>query len=164
MIIIVARPAAWPGVALASDADPLHNRQKYDHDRGCRDAHVSDIEDRPIRQLEEVDHVAAEHSWWAKQPICQVSCDAGAQQSNSHGPGRMADSRNQLDDHEGKHHDPRDGKHVSKTLTLAERSAGVSNEPQREQSTQQPDRSKRFELGNSDDLGDHIGRQPSNGD
>jgi hypothetical protein len=139
MIIIVASAAAsWPRVTLASDADPFHDRQKYDHDRGRGDAHVSNIEYRPIRQLEKVDHMAAEYSRWAKQPIGQVPGDTGTQQSNGYGPGRMTDTWHQLDDHESKYHDRRDGKHVSKTLALAERGAGVSNEPQRKQSTQQP--------------------------
>jgi hypothetical protein len=68
----------------------------------------------------------------------------------------MTDSRDQLDDHEAKHEDPRNGKHISKTLALAEGSAGVANEPQCKQSTKQSDRGKRLELGHRDDLGDKI--------
>jgi hypothetical protein len=49
MIIITVRVAAR--VALARDADSLHDRQEHDHDRGCSDAHVRDIEDRPVRQF-----------------------------------------------------------------------------------------------------------------
>ena len=52
--------------------------------------------------------------------------------------------------------DPRDRKHISKTLALAEGSAGVANKPQREQSTEQADGGKRLELSYRDDLGDEI--------
>jgi hypothetical protein len=115
-------------MTLARDADSFHDRQEYDQDCGCRDAHVRDIEDRPVRQLEKIDHVTAQHSWGSEQPIGQIAGDTGAQQSNGHGPSWMTDSRDQLDDHEAEHQNPRDRKHISKTLTLAEGSAGVSNE------------------------------------
>ena len=62
----------------------------------------------------------------------------------------------ELDDHEGKHQNPGDRKHISKTLTLAEGSARVANKPQREQSTEQADGGKRLELSYRDDLGDKI--------
>jgi hypothetical protein len=76
----------------------------------------------------------------------------------------MTDPRHQFDDHEGQHDDSRDGEHVCKALALTERGTRVSDEPQREQSAKQPDRGERLEVGYSDDLGDKISRQPSNGD
>src|SRR5215212_2868759 len=53
MIIVIARVTtpSWSGMPLASDADPFHDRQEHDHDGGCSDAHVGDVEDRPVRQL-----------------------------------------------------------------------------------------------------------------
>src|SRR5512133_314077 len=132
IIVIIARvPPSGPGVPLASDANPFHHRQEHDQDGSCGDAHVGDVEDRPVRQLQEVDHVTAQHSGRSEQPIGQVSGDASTQEPDRHSPRWMTDSRNQLDDHEGKHHDPGDRKHVGKTLALAEGSAGVTNEPQR---------------------------------
>jgi hypothetical protein len=165
MIIVLARvTTSAPDMALASDVDPLHDRQVDDHDRGCRDAHVSDIEDRPVRQLKKVDHLTAEHSRWSEQAIGEIACDTGTQEANGYGPGWMTDSGDQLDDHEAKYQDPRDGKYISKTLALAEGSTGVSNESQSEQPTEQPYRGKRFELGYRDDLGDKISCQPGKGD
>jgi hypothetical protein len=76
----------------------------------------------------------------------------------------MTDPRYQLDDHEGQHDDSCDREHVRKTLALAERGPRVSDEPQCEQPAKQPDRGQRLEVGYSDDLGDKISRQPSNGD
>jgi hypothetical protein len=76
----------------------------------------------------------------------------------------MTDPRYQFDDHEGQHDDSCDREYVRKTLALTERGPGVSDEPQCEQSTKQPDRGQRLEVGYSDDLGDKISRQPSNGD
>ena len=58
----------------------------------------------------------------------------------------------------------RDREDVSEALTLAESSAGVANQPQSEQSAQQPNRSKRLQLGHRNDLGYEISRQPSNSD
>ena len=76
----------------------------------------------------------------------------------------MTDSRYQFDDHEGQHDDSGDGEYIRKTLALTERGPGVSDEPQCEQPTKQPDRGEWLEVGYSDDLGDKISRQPSNGD
>jgi hypothetical protein len=137
MIAIVARVAScWPNMSLAGDADSFHDRQEHDHD-GCRcDAHVSDIENRPVRELQEVDHMTAQHSGRSKQPIGEVARNAGTQESDGHGPSRMTDPWHQLDDHKGKHQDRCDGKDVCETLTLTERSAGVSNEPERQQSAE----------------------------
>lgn len=165
MIIILARvTTSAPDMALASDVNPFHDRQKDDHDRGCRDAHVSDIEDRPVRQLKKVDHVTAEHSRGSEQAIGEIARDTSTQEANGYGPGWMTDSGDQLDDHEAKYQDPRDGKHISKTLALAEGSTGISNESESEQSAEQPYRGKRFKLGYRDDLGDKIGCQPGKGD
>jgi hypothetical protein len=165
IIVIIARvPPSRSGMPLASDADPFHHRQKHDQDGGCGDAHVGDVEDRPVRQLQKVDHVTAQHSGRSEQPIGQVSGDASTQEPDRHSPGWMTDSRDQLDDHEGKHQDAGDRKHISKTLALAEGSARVPNKPQREQSTEQADGGKRLELSYRDDLGDKISCQPGNGD
>ena len=76
----------------------------------------------------------------------------------------MTDPRHQFDDHEGQHDDSRDGEHVGEALALTERGTRISDEPQREQPAKQPDRGERLEVGYGDDLGDKIGRQPSNGD
>jgi hypothetical protein len=157
MIIVLARATtSAPDMAFASDVDALHDRQEDDHDRGCRDAHVSDIEDRPVRQLKKVDHVTAEHSRGSEQAIGEIAGDTGTQEANGYGPGWMTDSGHQLDDHEAKYQNPGDGKHISKTLALAEGSTGVSNESQSEQSAEQPYRGKRLKLVNRDDLGDKI--------
>jgi hypothetical protein len=100
--------------------------------------------------------VTAQDSGRAEQPIGQVSGNASTQEPDRHGPRWMTDSRDQLDDHEGKHQDPGYRKHISKTLALAEGSARVPNKPQREQSTEQADGGKRLELSYRDDLGDKI--------
>ena len=76
----------------------------------------------------------------------------------------MADPRHQLDDHEAQHRDRRDSEHVGEALALAEGGAGVPDEPQCEQPTQQPNRSKRLQLGHRDDLGDEISCQPGDSD
>jgi hypothetical protein len=49
-------------VSLTSDADPLDDRQEHNQDGGGRNAHIGNIEDRPVRQLEKVDHVPAERA------------------------------------------------------------------------------------------------------
>lgn len=100
--------------------------------------------------------MTAEHSGRAEQPIGQVARNASTQQSDCHSPGWMTDSRYQLDDHKGKHEDPGNREHVSEALALAEGGAGVADEPQCEQSAQQPDRGKRLELSHCNDLGDKI--------
>src|SRR4249920_3856547 len=76
----------------------------------------------------------------------------------------MADPRHQLDDHEGQHRYRCDCEHIGEVLALAEGSAGVPNEPECEQPTQQPNRSKRLQMGHRDDLGDEISCQPGNSD
>jgi hypothetical protein len=151
-------------MTLASDGYSSYHRQEHDHDRSCGDAHVGDVENRPVGQLEKVDHVAAEHTWGSEQAVGQVSCDTSTQQPDGHGPGWVADSRHQLDDHEGQHSYRRDCEHEGKALTLAEGSAGVPDEPQCEQPTQQPNRDKRLQLGHRDDLGDEVSCQPGHGD
>ena len=108
--------------------------------------------------------MAAEHPWGTKQSVGQISCDASAQQPDSHRPGRVPDARHQLDDHEAQDRYAGDRKHVREALTLAESRTGVANESQCEQSTQQPNRDKRLQLSHCDDLGDEISCQPSNSD
>ena len=76
----------------------------------------------------------------------------------------MADPRHQLDDHEDQDRYPRDSEDVSKALTLTESGTGVSNEPQGEQATQEPNRNKRLQVGDRNDLGDDVSRQPGNSD
>src|SRR6476646_8288119 len=53
--------------------------QRLDHDqRGSEvDAHVGDVEDRPVRELEEVDDMSAHRPGRAEEPIDQVAGDAG---------------------------------------------------------------------------------------
>jgi len=165
MITVVASISPpGPGVALTSDGNSFHHRQVHDHDGGRCDAHVGNVEDRPVGQLEEVDHVAAEHPWGAKQPVGQISRYASTQQPDSHRPGGVADARYQLDDHEAQHRYAGDREDVCEALTLAESGAGVANEPQGEQSTQQPNRDERLQLSHCDDLGDEISCQPGNCD
>jgi hypothetical protein len=165
MIIIVAGiRLPRPAVPLASDTDSSHDRQKHDQNCSRRDAHVSDIEDRPVRQFEEVDHMSAEHSRRTEQPIGEITCHSGAQQSNSYRPGWMADPWDELDDHEGQDNDPGDGKDISKTLALAEGRTRVTDESQCDQSAQQANRGKWLKLVYRDDLGDKISRQPGDGD
>jgi hypothetical protein len=151
-------------MTLASDGNSSHHRQEHDHDGSCCDAHVGDVENRPVGQLEKVDHVATEHAWGTEQAVGQVSCDTGTQQPDGHGPSWVADSRHQLDDHEGQHRYRRDSEHVGETLTLAEGSASVPDEPQCEQSTKQPNWSKWLQLCHRDDLGDEVSCQSRDGD
>jgi hypothetical protein len=66
-------------VTFAADGNSSHDRQEHDHDGSRCDAHVSDVEDRPVWQLEKVDDVAAEHPWRAEQPIGEIPCDASTQ-------------------------------------------------------------------------------------
>jgi len=54
--------------APAVDADPAH-RLDHDQHRGDVDAHVGDVEDRPVRQLDEVDDVPAEPARRPEQPV-----------------------------------------------------------------------------------------------
>jgi hypothetical protein len=165
-MIIVVPSATPPGpdVALAGDGNAFHDRQEDDHDCGRCDAHVSDVEDRPVWQLEKVDDMAAEHPWRAEQPVGEISCDTSTQQPDGHGPGGMADPRHQLDDHEEQDRDPRDCEDVGEALALTESSARVPNEPQREQPIEQPNRIQGFQVGYRNDLGDDISRQPGNSD
>src|SRR5687768_841179 len=162
--VVAAISPPRPDMALAVDGNSFHHRQVHDHDGGCCDAHVCDVEDWPVWQLQEVDHVTAEHSWGTKQPVGEISCDASTQQPDSHRPGRVADTRYQLDDHEAQHRYTGDGEHVGEALTLAESRTRVADKSQGEQSTQQPNRDKRLQLSHCDDLGDEISCQPSNSD
>jgi hypothetical protein len=137
MIIVVAWPTSpWTDMALAGDRNSFHHGQVHDQDGGCGDAHVGNVEDRPVWQLEEVDHVAPEHTWGTEQPVSQVPCNTSTQQPNGNRPGGMADPRYQFDDHEAEDCYGRDREYVGEALSLAESSAGVANQAQSEQSTQ----------------------------
>ena len=137
-IVIAGAPAT--AMPLAGDADVLDDGQDHDHDRGRGDAHVGHVEDRPVRQLEEVDHVAAERTGRPEQPVDQVAADPGTQQTQGDRPAGMAELRHQSDDHESQHADRRDREDVGEVLTLAEGGARVPDQPQRQQAAEQPDR------------------------
>src|SRR5690348_15715917 len=62
------------------------HREDQDQHRGDVDAHVGHIEDRPVRQRDEVDDVTAEGARLAEDAIDQVPDDAGQQQAERTGP------------------------------------------------------------------------------
>jgi hypothetical protein len=61
-MIIAGSVLPATAVPLAGDADPFDDGQEHDHDGGGSNAHVGNIEDRRVRQLEKVDHVATERT------------------------------------------------------------------------------------------------------
>jgi hypothetical protein len=159
--IIAGAPAT--AMPLAGDADALHDGEEHDHDGGGGDTHVGHVEDRPVWQLEKVDHVTTKRTRRSNQPISEIACHTSTQQTDSDSPRGMADPRHEFDDHKSQHNDPGDGEDIGKALTLTKGGTGVPNEPQREQPAKQPDRGQRLELGYGDDLGGDIGREPGNG-
>ena len=68
---------AWTRISPAADVD----------------AHVGDVEDRPVRQHQEVDDVAAERAGLAEQPVGQVAGHAGQQQRRARPPTARLPSR-----------------------------------------------------------------------
>src|SRR5918994_2792535 len=61
--------------------DVADHGQHHDQDGGSGDAHVGHVEDRPLRQLQEVDHVAAERTGRPEEPVGQVSAHPGTEQT-----------------------------------------------------------------------------------
>ncbi len=56
------------------------------------DADVGDVEDRPVRQHQEVDDVTAERAGIAEEPVGQVAGDAGEQGTEGDRPGGAAEA------------------------------------------------------------------------
>ena len=164
IIVVPGTPPPGPNVTLASNGNPFHDREEYDHDCRRCDAHVSDVEDRPVRQFEKVDDVAAEHPGWTEQPVGEISRDTSTQQPDGHRPGGVAYPRHQFDDHEEQDHYRRCCEDIGETLTLTESSTRVPNKAQCEEPTEKPNRCQWLQLGDRDDLGDDISRQPGNSD
>ena len=86
--------------AGAGDADAPPGLDDDQHD-GHVDEHVGDVEDRPVRQRQEVDDVTAQHARRAEDPVGQVAADAGQQQAESDRPGAVAEPTAEPDHHAG---------------------------------------------------------------
>ena len=79
---LVGTLGADPRPVEPDPAEGLHQDQ-----RGRDvDAHVGDVEDRPVRQHEEVDDVPAQHPGGAEEPVGEVAGDAGQQQPETRPP------------------------------------------------------------------------------
>ena len=70
---------------------------------------------------------------------------------------------NEANGHESEYADRSDREDRGESLTLAERCARVTDQPQGEQSAEQSDRRTGIELTDRDDLGDDIKGQPGDG-
>ena len=133
------RPVA--GVALAVEADVLDHRQDHDQHRGRGDAHVGDVEDRPVRQLQEVDDVAAQHAR-ARGTAGRSGCRRRRRHSR---PRATAQPGGRAAAPAGRRRTPArptasSGEDVGEALPQAERRAGVADQPQGEQPAEQRDR------------------------
>ena len=62
---------AW-SLSPATQRNALQ-REDDDQDCGTDHCHVRNIEDRPVRQLNEVHNVTAQKSWFAENPVQQVA-------------------------------------------------------------------------------------------
>src|SRR6476469_5123829 len=86
------------------DADPPDREQADQHRRGD-DGRVGDVEDRPVRKLDEVHHVAPARAGRADHPVREVADGAAEEQTQGPRPAAAAESTARHDDH----HDDRGG-------------------------------------------------------
>src|SRR4051812_21626621 len=78
---------ARPGPVQPDPAEGLHE----DHHRGHVDTDVGDVEDRPVRQLEEVHDMPLQEARRPDQPVGQVATDPREQQPEGNRPPGAAD-------------------------------------------------------------------------
>ena len=67
--------------------------------------HVREVEDRPVRQLQEVDHVTAQHGGRPEEPVGQVADDPAEQEAEADCPERRAETPGHEIDHEHRDHE-----------------------------------------------------------
>lgn len=93
----------------------------------------------------------------------QVAADAGTQEAPGDSPTGVPQPGNEADAHKAEHADPGNREDRGEPLTLAERGAGVADQPPGEQAAEQPDGRAGIELADRDDLGHDIESQPGHG-
>ncbi len=163
---------AWPAASSASASSRSRSRwpsrrdaasgQQDGQDAAADDGRVGQVEDGPVRQLDPVDHVAAEQAGAAEDPVDQVAAGPAEQQAQRQRPGQAADaSRGAQDQHD---HADRDGReHDGQRGADAERGAGVARYQQLQEAARQPHRRLARQPGHHQQLGDDVQGQHGHG-
>ncbi len=115
-LITLSKCGEWLDVTDQEIGDP---------ESGASDRDICDIEDRPVRKLDEVHDMAVKELWLSEDPIGQVAEYATKEYAESNRPTRFCDLSRE-DDQTGRDDQGEDGKEDGEVGSDVEGGAAVS--------------------------------------
>src|SRR3954452_4743671 len=146
----------------AADRHPAQ-RLDDDHRGGDVDADVGDVEDRPVRQSDEVHHVSAQHPGGPEDPVGEVAEDSCEQEPQPDGPAHAARAAGhpQHDDRRG---DRQHTEHQRVRRTGAEGRSRIAGEVQRQEVADERLRRLTGQVSDRPDLAEEVRDVPEHSD